>query len=494
MKPIALFGDGINAYSPAVSRQRRLNCFYDIRRDGDKVASVLRGTPGTATFTTLPTSPIRGWHVVKDMLYVVAGPVLYSISTAGVQTILGALTANTTPVAMADNGVQLVLFDGLAGYVYTLVSGTYKQSALNSAGSFGTISDANFPNGCISASFLDGRILADRPNSRQCYESELYDATNWTNVSSLPTYMTKENSSDLLLAVDVLNGMVVLWGAQSIEFWQDVGSFPNPFARINGATQTWGLAAIYSRCSLNNTMIFLGKNPQGGVQVMTLNGYVPQRVSNSDIENIFATISQTYGVTDAVGYAYIVDGHPMYQITFPAANRSFLYDSLTDMWAEVQTGLALLARHFGQLGIAFNSQNYITDKTSGNIYQLRTDVYTDNGTAIKRQVVSRHITGNAETVGISQLFLDMETGVGLENGQGSDPQVVLQVSKDGGRTFGIERPKSLGKVGEYRTPRVLWRRLGSAKDFVFQFTMTDPVKFTVMQGAVEIVTPAQGAS
>jgi hypothetical protein len=83
MHPTALFGEGINAYSPAVSRQRRLNCFYEIRKDGDKYASILRGTPGAALFATLPTFPVRGWRVVNNVLYVVAGSVLYSVTTTG---------------------------------------------------------------------------------------------------------------------------------------------------------------------------------------------------------------------------------------------------------------------------------------------------------------------------------------------------------------------------------------------------------------------------
>lgn len=482
MKAIPLFGDGVNAYSPVVSRQRRLNCFYDVRKDGDKYSSILRGTPGSVRFVQLPTYPVRGWRVVGSLLYVVAGSALYSVNTSGAYTVLGALTISNSSVSMSDNGVQLGMVDGASLYCYTLVTGSYSQSALNTAGSFGKVTDANFPAGATSLAFLDGRIITNRPSSRQFYVSEQYDLTAWTNVSSLPTYGTKENSSDQLLAVDVLNGALVLWGAQSIEFWQDVGSFPLPFQRINGATQTWGLASVYSRAFLNNTMIFLGQNPQGGVQVMLLNGYAPQRVSTSDIENIFSSFST---VTDATALTYIVDGHPMYQINFPTANRSFLYDALTGIWQEVQTGLAIQARHYGNLGVAFNAENYISDYSSGNIYQLRTDVYTDNGSPIKRQVASRHMHAGGNELALSELWLDIETGVGLQAGQGVDPQIMLQVSRDGGRTFGAEKWVSIGKVGQYLSPRAYWKRLGSAKDFVFQWTVTDPVKFTIVGGSAQ---------
>ncbi len=60
---------------------------------------------------------------------------------------------------------------------------------------------------------------------------------------------------------------------------------------------------------------------------------------------------------------------------------------------------------------------------------------------------------------------------------------MLQVSKDQGRTFGTERWAQMGMVGQYKDHRAVWRRLGSGRDFVFKFTVTDPVKFAVVGGA-----------
>jgi hypothetical protein len=477
---IPIFGESINAYSPVVSRQRRLNCFVDMRKDGDKAQMIIRGTPGAALFVMLPTFPIRGWRNVAGILYVVSGSVLYKVSTSGVYSVLGVLGTFTGLVSLTDNALQLMIVDGSFAYTYTIVTGTYYQSAYNVAGSFGKITaDANLPTTATTSTFLNGRVIVNKPNTKQYYVSEQYDVTAWTNVSSLPTFGTKENSSDPLFAVDVLNGAIILWGTQTTEFWQDAGSTPNPFGRVTGATQTWGLAALWSRAFLNNTMIFLGQNPQGSVQVMMLNGYVPQRVSTSDIENLFSGFST---LADAVALTYIVDGHPMYQINFPTAGRSFLYDAISGFWSEVQTGLAVQARHFGNLGVVFNTHNYIADYSSGNIYQLRTDIYTDNGQSIKRQVASRHVSRGGNEFSVSELCLDMETGVGTQGGQGATPSIMLQVSKDYGRTFGPERWISLGPVGQYLT-RVVWRRLGAARDFVFQFTVTDPVKFTLVSGA-----------
>jgi hypothetical protein len=465
MQPIPLFGTGIKSYSDVVTSQRRLNCFFDARPDGDRNAFILRGTPGTVLRFTLPTSPIRGMSVVKGLMYIIAGSILYEINSSGTVTSRGALSTGTGIVSIADNGIEIGIVDGTKGYIYTIATTT-----------LAAIVDANFPAGATTISFLNGRFQVEKAGSRQYYISQSYAGATWTPA----IFASKENSSDNIIAVQVWNGTLILWGPTSMEFWQDVGASPVPYQRINGASQTWGLAAVYSRSELNNSIVFLGQNPQGSVQVLMLNGYSPTRISTSDIEHIingFTTFS------DAVSLTYMIDGHPMYQLTFPTGNRSFLYDAATNMWQEVQTGLSLQNRHYANLGVVFNTLNYVSDFQSGNLYQLSDSVYTDNGTYIKREGCTRHVRNGGNEFSIDELIIDMETGVGLQNGQGQDPKIMLQISKDGGRTFGTERWASVGKVGQYFSPRVIWRRLGMAVDFVFKFRMTDPVKFIITSGS-----------
>lgn len=474
MKPLPIFGTGIKANSEFVTAQRRLNCFFDIRQDGDRTNIIIRGTPGAKTpWVTLPDSPIRGWWALNSYLYVVAGSSVYAVDTSGTANLLGSIINSGQLVQMGDDSITMLIVDGAQAY-----------SVLLPLGAPTLVADANFPNGAQSIAQLDSKMYAPFPNSRRFAASGTLNATVWT-----PGIVgTKENASDNLVAVDVWNGALILWGSDNMEFWQDVGSSPLPVQRINGASQAWGLAALRSRVALANTMYFLGKNRQGGVQVFRLNGYTPQRVSNTDLEDLFATFGS---YSDAIALTYTVSGHPMYQITFPGESRSFLFDTQTEMWYETQTGIANIARHFGNLGVTFNFKNYICDTSSGNIYELDDDTYTDNGTTIKRQIASRHIRMDGNEFGVSELTLEMETGVGTATGQGADPQIMMQVSRDGGKTYGVERWKQIGAVGQYRR-RVNYSQMGSARDFVFQFTMTDPVKF-VVTGANATLSPGAEA-
>ena len=56
---------------------------------------------------------------------------------------------------------------------------------------------------------------------------------------------------------------------------------------------------------------------------------------------------------------------------------------------------------------------------------------------------------------------------------------MLYLTKDGGHTFPIERMCSFGKIGEFGR-RAIWRRFGFGRDFVFEISVSDPVKVVLI--------------
>jgi len=56
---------------------------------------------------------------------------------------------------------------------------------------------------------------------------------------------------------------------------------------------------------------------------------------------------------------------------------------------------------------------------------------------------------------------------------------MMSVSRDGGKTYGNEQWRSIGRVGKYKW-RALWNRLGQAFDWVYKFRVTDPVKVVII--------------
>lgn len=65
------------------------------------------------------------------------------------------------------------------------------------------------------------------------------------------------------------------------------------------------------------------------------------------------------------------------------------------------------------------------------------------------------------------------------------PNIILQVSNDGGYSWGPGLPKTVGKAGE-RQARCAWYKLGSARDRVFRVTVTAPVKWVIIGASMRV--------
>lgn len=81
--------------------------------------------------------------------------------------------------------------------------------------------------------------------------------------------------------------------------------------------------------------------------------------------------------------------------------------------------------------------------------------------------------------------LSFEAGTGLVSGQGSDPQLMLRWSDNGGHTWSDEHWTAAGKIGQYRR-RAIWRRLGRSRKRLYEVTMSDPVKWSIVGAWVDI--------
>ena len=90
----------------------------------------------------------------------------------------------------------------------------------------------------------------------------------------------------------------------------------------------------------------------------------------------------------------------------------------------------------------------------------------------------------------ARLQIDFTPGSGLVFGQGQTPVAMLRWSNDQGRTFGNEHWASLGAMGNSLT-RVMWRRLGSSRDRVYEVRISDPVKRDVAGASLRVEATAQ---
>ena len=108
-------------------------------------------------------------------------------------------------------------------------------------------------------------------------------------------------------------------------------------------------------------------------------------------------------------------------------------------------------------------------------WPLVTETSDTTRRVIRRLRQSPHLSDEQQWLHYSRLQLDLEAGMGLTTGQGVDPQIMLQWSDDGGRTWSREHWVSAGPMGQYRF-RAIWRRLGRSRNRVWRIVQSDPTK------------------
>jgi len=114
-----------------------------------------------------------------------------------------------------------------------------------------------------------------------------------------------------------------------------------------------------------------------------------------------------------------------------------------------------------------------------------TPSYDLNARYIRRLRRAPHVANENVRIFYRKFELDLERGVGLASGQGSDPEVMIRLSRDGGHTWGEPQVMSAGAMGAY-TQRVIARRLGQARDTVFEVTVSDPVAWSLVNAWLDL--------
>jgi len=89
----------------------------------------------------------------------------------------------------------------------------------------------------------------------------------------------------------------------------------------------------------------------------------------------------------------------------------------------------------------------------------------------------------APYIGIeTELTMSTSSPTSLPDNQ-INPKVFLEISNDGGKTWGPPIEARMGKVGEYFT-RARWQRLGTSRDRVFRVSTSDPVKVGILSSVL----------
>ena len=477
MATIPFVGAAYDGQSTENNNQRCVNWFLensvDVQSDGtvgSKHANMLLPTPGLKSFAVISGSNSIGRGIIehKGLIYTVIDRTFYTVDAAGMSTSKGTLLDSLTgPVSMAAIDDEIVMVDGARGYSFKISTSTFAE-----------ITGTALPVGTKSITSQDSFFLAADPTSGKFYISSLNDGTAWAALD----FASAEGSPDKLQAIVSNHREIWMFGERTTEVWFNSGA-TFPFARIEGVFLNQGLASPYGWASLDNTLFWLAQSKDGSGSVIRANGFIPEIISTPAVSfqlNKYTTID------DAIAFAYYKDGHEFFVLTFPTEGRTWTYDVSTRSWFEQSSEIAGVdSRWLPSAYAAAFGKHIVCDSTTGDLLEIDGDTFTDNGTNIIRKRITQAANVEDKWLTINSLKIDFESGVGLQTGQGSDPQAMLRVSKDGGHTYGNQLLRSPGKSGVHNE-RAVWNRLGAGRTFKFELTCTDPVKWIILGAYADI--------
>jgi len=458
---VPFVGGSYQGRSLNINSQRSINLYPTVDQEGGKTVVAMFNTPGlTEWYDFADTLPIRGMCVFDGNLWVVVGDTVYSITAAQVATSRGTLNSDSGYVWMVGNqgSTQLMICDGTTGYVWN-------------GSTLAEISDTDFP-GASSLTFQDGYFIVTEPDTGKWWISALNDATDWTATD----YTTAEGKPDNLLAAKSHKEEVWAFGEESSEVYYNSGNSDFPFTRLPKGVLEFGINAAASVASSEDALYVLDDK----LLVRQIVGYDSKIVSTPQVAYQFEKYSTT---SDAIGYCYQQEKYTFYVLTFPSEKKTWVFCETTGFWHEWNSA-PNNDRHRSNCHAWFDNKHLVGDWNNGKIYVIDLDVYADDSDTIQRERTATVVHQNQKTIFHHALTIDIEGGVGIATGQGSDPKAMLQWSDDGGHTWSNEYWTTMGKIGEYRK-KAKWRKLGHSKERIYKFRVSDPVKVVIIDAELD---------
>jgi len=460
----------INWYSEIDNLKTDAAIYSQLGEQRSRGVVALYPTPGLISRVQLANAEVRCTYTFSsgDILLAVSGSTLYSISSSFTFSIIGSLFSSSGPVSISDNGISALIVDGLNRYSWVKSTNTF--SAISS-------SDGAFSGGQI-VDVVDNYMVYNRPNTQQ------FAATTALSTSTPAlSFSSKDGSPDNLSSLIVSSRELFLLGSYSGEAWVDVGTFPFPFARIPGTNHQYGCAATFTLKKFANSIAWLSQNDRGQAVVMMMNGYSPVRISTHAVENDL--VGKT--ISDARAFTYQIEGHEMYVLIFPTADKTWVFDYSTQQWHKWLSwdNVTGYHRHRANCSAFFQGKSLVGDYQNGIIYELSKTTFTDNGKTIRRLRRAPHLVSDFQRMYHEELQIQFQPGVGLNSGQGSDPQIMLRWSNDGGSTWSNEHFIGIGKIGVYRN-RAIQRRIGWARDRIYEVVVSDPINAVIISANLKV--------
>lgn len=467
-------GGFYQALSQVFASDQAINVYTETRQvPGSAKTIALFGTPGLTYFATATTTEGRGWYTLNGQTWTVVGTSLYEINVAAATvTFRATIPDDGKTVSFAGNGEagnQLGVVGGGDLTVLHLVTLAVTTVSLP------------FPDPVMIV-FQDGYGLINQGDSPITYFSGLEDLTAWDPLD----FFTRSGTADNVVGLAVSRDRLTVYGSKTTTDYYDSGDADTPWVPYPGTTSQVGLVAAQVQGLYNDVRYWVAESAKGQRRVVRATDPTPEEISTPPINDWLARCPT---LSDAEMLIYEQGGHPFVCITAPSSPdpvQTYCFDVRENLWharAGWDDVQGAWTRWRARGSTVASGIVLVGDYSTGDLYTLDLDTYTDNGEILKRQRAAPYLSGENQIVGVDQFELGMQAGVGLTTGQGSAPTAELELSRDGGHTWVSAGSRTLGAIGRYGA-RCVWHMLGSARAdrLIFRVSQTDPVK-TAWMGA-----------
>lgn len=370
--------------------------------------------------------------VLDGGLFGVSGGVLY----AGASPVGG--ISGSLPVSMA--GYENLLFIAAGGALY----------GYNGA----SLSEIAFPdNAAVSkVVILGGRAVLIRADTERFYWTDPLTDT----IDSL-SFATAENQPDRLRDMLAIDDILVLFGAETIEFWPNTQDADLPFAPLEGRVFEVGIRATGCATTWGSTFAWVGSD-----HVVYMNGQEPTPISEPGLQ------AKIEASSDCALSTFHLDGQEF--LCLRLDDETQVFGNRNRRWSEMES---------------WGFDNWRVTAYDGGVFGCvdgKTAVWSSGHTDFGGVLERRFRAGfplNSGGVTIDNVILRANVGqTPYLVGDYADPVVEMRVSRDVGQTWGAWKPRPLGEQGRYRK-KIPWRACGmaSAPGHLAEFRCVDPVPF-----------------
>jgi hypothetical protein len=407
----------------------------------------------------------RGFERMNEILYQVKGTSLYEISKFGVHTLKGTIPGAGRAI-MANDGINLFIVTDRKVWQYSTDTDLIVE-----------VTDSNIT-GSKSVDFFNNQFIYTKDKFSTVSNVGDGSAASGLNI------IGEETLPDGLVRDFVFEDVIYRCGTRSIVGWYNSGVGSPPIERFQGRIFNVGLAAINSIAKSDEAFYWLGDDHA----IYRASAGTSERISTDAISN---ELQKHSDLSDCIGNTFTLEGQNFYSISIPSADKTFVINEGLGKagWFEISSGVddgiyqgSSFARVYGQTVVA--------DKDNGNVYKLDLESYTNNGEPLQRMRVTGSVNGGlvgaqGKRIQMSCLKLLMESGVGLIEGQGDNPRIMIEYSDDGGNTWNGGSWPRVGRLGEF-TLQVEWFNLGSFYDRIFRISTTDPVNYSLYSATIDL--------